>query len=109
MRWADYEAERPPGFSSADNRAIHLHLVRTLGLEHLKSGACAQLCYNLTAPITNLETYFEYVGCTRQLVKEGSFVIEDRAVSIRILVEKTAWIVDRHQEGLVQCFITVLS
>ncbi|KAL3794977.1 hypothetical protein ACHAW5_010558 [Stephanodiscus triporus] len=74
MRWADYEAERPPGFSSSDNGAIHLHLVRTLGLEHPKIDV---LQYNLTALVTNLDPYFKYVGCTRLLVKAGVYLSED--------------------------------
>ena len=98
MRWADYEAERPPGFSSSDNGAIHLHLVRTLGLEHPKSGACGQMYYNLTALVTNLDPYFEYVGCTRQLVKAGVYLSEDRALSIRIMAKQTAWVVDHLQD-----------
>ena len=97
-RWADYEAERPPGFSSADNGAVHLHLVRTMGLEHPTSGACAQMYYNLTALVTNLDPYFEYVGCTRQLVKAGVHLSEDRALSIRIMAKQTAWVVDHHHE-----------
>jgi len=99
MRWAAYEAERPPGFSSADNGAIHLHLVRTLRLEHLKSVACAQMYYNLTAPVTNLDPYFEYVGCTRQLVKAGVFVSDDRSLVIRIMAKRTAWVLDHHQDS----------
>ena len=99
MRWADYEAEIPPGFSSADNGAIHLHLVRTLGFEPLKISACAQMYYNLTSDVTNLGPYFDFVGCTRQLVKAGTYVSEDQALSIRIMKKETAWVVDRHKDG----------
>ena len=58
LGWADYEKERPPGFSSADNGAIHLHLIRTLGMESSKNGRCAQKYYNLTALVTNLSEYY---------------------------------------------------
>ncbi len=54
MRWAQYEKEIPPGFSSADNGAIHLHLIRSAGLEPERDGTCGQKYYNLTAPVTNL-------------------------------------------------------
>lgn len=54
MRWANYEFQAPSGFSSADNGAIHLHLVRALGLEPFQNGTCAQLYDNLTALVTDL-------------------------------------------------------
>jgi hypothetical protein len=131
MRWADYEKEMPPGFSSADNGAIHLHLVRTLGMEPLEGGACAQLYYNLTALVTNLgeyndlakrvcinyvefligahdellvtyvtDPYYEFVGCTRQLVQAGTYRSADSsALSIRIMKKQTAWVMDAFVDG----------
>ena len=50
--WADWEFEIPPGFSSADNGAIHVHLLRVLGFDP------HQVCYrqykNLTALVTDM-------------------------------------------------------
>jgi hypothetical protein len=55
--------------------------------------------YNLTSDVTNLGPYFDFVGCTRQLVKAGTYVSEDQALSIRIMKKETAWVVDRHIDG----------
>ena len=52
MDWAAFENETPPGFSSADNGAIHLHLLRVLG--HHTTEKCGKMYSNLTAPVTNL-------------------------------------------------------
>lgn len=50
--WADWEFEVPPGFSSADNGAIHVHLLRVLGLD--SNQVCHRQYKNLTALVTNL-------------------------------------------------------
>jgi hypothetical protein len=57
------EFEKPPGFSSADNGAVHLHLLRVLGLTGAKE--CADQYHNLTALVDNLQPYFNFVACTR--------------------------------------------
>ncbi len=68
--WARMVADRPPGFSSADNGAIHVKM-----LEEMGSAADYQHCYtvyqNLTALSDNLEPYAEFVQCCRERVGMG--------------------------------------
>eukprot|EP00928_Gymnodinium_smaydae_P031647 TRINITY_DN23164_c0_g1_i1.p1 TRINITY_DN23164_c0_g1~~TRINITY_DN23164_c0_g1_i1.p1 ORF type:complete len:722 (+),score=109.23 TRINITY_DN23164_c0_g1_i1:202-2166(+) len=84
MQWARFKFRQPPGFSSADNGAIHLHLVETIvGIKAFRQPAslpkrpreqsrgvkkCASMYANLTALVENLEPYFAYVRCTLQLL-----------------------------------------
>ena len=96
--WAQYEYKRPPGFSSADNGAIHLHLAETL-FRNSESDTtktdldiCSLKYQNLTESVENLDPYFSYVGCTREIVPAGSYSIDD--LSIRIAKKNTAWVMD---------------
>lgn len=93
MEWAAYEQRRPPGFSSADNGAIHLHLLRSLGFEEAKTnGACEKMYNNLTEPVTNMDPYWAYVACTRKKTQPGTYTSSE--LSVRILKRDTAWVMD---------------
>ena len=97
--WALYEFIRPPGFSSADNGAIHLHLLRYLGMETWQPiGPCGHLYKNLRSPVTNLTDYWNFVACTRkslistkhhQTYQKGHF-------HFRLLPFWVSWVEDRH-------------
>ena len=66
LRWSNFEYFKPSGFSSSDNGAIHLHVLHELGISGHKK--CADLYKNLIAKVTNLNPYFEFVACTRELL-----------------------------------------
>jgi hypothetical protein len=68
-KWANYEFGRPPGFSSADNGAIHVAL---LDYFHLGKN-CVVDFYKLTADVTNLHPFFAFVSCARHALGMGSF------------------------------------
>ena len=83
-------------FSSSDNGAIHLHILRKMGYEEKESGYCGQLYRGLTANVTNLTQYFEFVKCTRRnLVPSRMDTVSDGSgLSFRLLAKQTAWVVD---------------
>merc|ERR1712178_262505 len=56
MDWALRYDKIPKGYSSADNGAVHLHLLDTLELKHRQS--CQKKYDKLVAPVTNLGPYF---------------------------------------------------
>jgi len=92
MNWAGWESKRPPGFSSADNGALHIHLLEVLGLESFRT--CTKLYTNLTALVTNLNPYWEYIDCARNQTPAGVYKSKDTSLSIRIIPRGKAWIVD---------------
>eukprot|EP00929_Paragymnodinium_shiwhaense_P058995 TRINITY_DN29534_c0_g1_i1.p1 TRINITY_DN29534_c0_g1~~TRINITY_DN29534_c0_g1_i1.p1 ORF type:complete len:717 (+),score=143.63 TRINITY_DN29534_c0_g1_i1:159-2309(+) len=66
MDWALRYDKIPKGYSSADNGAVHLHLLDTL---ELKSREPCQRKYDkLVAPVTNLGPYFDFVHCVKSLL-----------------------------------------
>lgn len=62
MYWANYEENRPKGFSSADNGAIHMVVHEYVRI------ADFDLCYGqfrkLTKNVTDLSDYWKFVSCT---------------------------------------------
>jgi hypothetical protein len=95
--WAGYEYQMPPGFSSADNGALHVHLLRFLNLEskHSPNGICGERYRGLdiTVTTTNLARYWEYVECTRELLPECTR-LERGNFSTRILAKDTGFVMD---------------
>ena len=65
--WATWARRIPRGFSSADNGAIHLHLIQMLGLEE-SGGKCHQQYNNLVDGVNNLDPYFAFVQCCRDVL-----------------------------------------
>mmetsp|Transcript_154307 Transcript_154307/g.287721 ORF Transcript_154307/g.287721 Transcript_154307/m.287721 type:complete len:689 (+) Transcript_154307:122-2188(+) len=66
MQWANYSEIRPPGFASEDNGIIHLHIVKTLQLEGAEE--CEALYFNINGTNRELEQYFRFVNCTKDLL-----------------------------------------
>jgi len=61
-RWAKYNHEMPPGFSSSDNGAVHLAIMETLDVENLRR--CRRRYRVLDKPVTDLSDYWAFVKCT---------------------------------------------
>lgn len=81
--WSELWRHSPPGFSSADNGALHMHLLRVIGANGMQnfdgtyavdksskipkieneSNPCALQYRNLTALSDNLEPYFAFSRC----------------------------------------------
>ncbi|CAK9094684.1 unnamed protein product [Durusdinium trenchii] len=66
MRWAKYYDQRPSGFSSADNGAIQLVVMETIQVEGYNT--CYSMYRNLTDKVTNLNSYWDYVHCTKEAI-----------------------------------------
>lgn len=64
--WVTYEKIMPPGFSSTDNGAIHLAILDVLGIQGRE--LCRDLYRNLSADVTDLGPYYEFVACTKALL-----------------------------------------
>eukprot|EP00177_Eucheuma_denticulatum_P000804 GFKZ01001457.1.p1 GENE.GFKZ01001457.1~~GFKZ01001457.1.p1 ORF type:complete len:424 (-),score=44.77 GFKZ01001457.1:211-1482(-) len=64
--WASYESILPLGFSSDDNGAIHLAILEAIGIEGRDQ--CREMYRNLTAPVSDLGPYYEFVGCAKELL-----------------------------------------
>eukprot|EP00392_Amoebophrya_sp_AT5.2_P014391 g14540.t1 len=72
-QWAEFMFRKPPGFSSADNGAIHLALAEATALgPKEKTAACAERYRGLTAQVDDLDPYFEFVGCVREVMHIGN-------------------------------------
>mmetsp|Transcript_17566 Transcript_17566/g.22758 ORF Transcript_17566/g.22758 Transcript_17566/m.22758 type:complete len:282 (+) Transcript_17566:645-1490(+) len=69
--WANYYYIEPRGFSSADNGSMHIHLLRSLGVESKMSGRCGNKYSNLTADVNNLNPYHEFLKCCRESIPIG--------------------------------------
>jgi hypothetical protein len=98
--WAGYEYQQPPGFSSADNGALHVHLLRFLNLEskYKPPGKCGERYRNLDEGVTNLTKYWAYVDCTRELLPADTR-LERKNFSTRILSKDTGFVMDGTFDG----------
>ena len=65
QQWADYDFQMPPGFSSADNGAIHMAMLQAIGIMDMK---CMNEYHKLTALVNDLKPYFHFVACTRRVL-----------------------------------------
>ncbi|CAE7464049.1 unnamed protein product [Symbiodinium pilosum] len=63
-RWAYLRSHKPPGFSSADNGALHVMLVNILELQGAEQ--VNELYGNLTATVDNLEPYWTFVRAAKK-------------------------------------------
>jgi hypothetical protein len=104
--WANYEPLQPPGFSSADNGAIHIHLLRYLGFEQMNpKGKCGTQYTNLVKPVTDLSDYWNYVACTRKhLVTDEKSKAENSTFtkgdfSMRLLPQTKGYVIDAHMDS----------
>eukprot|EP00927_Polykrikos_kofoidii_P046521 TRINITY_DN40738_c0_g1_i1.p1 TRINITY_DN40738_c0_g1~~TRINITY_DN40738_c0_g1_i1.p1 ORF type:complete len:682 (+),score=56.37 TRINITY_DN40738_c0_g1_i1:151-2046(+) len=64
--WANRMSRIPKGYSSADNGALHVHVIETLQLN--KSDICVKKYSKLVADVTNLGPYFDFVNCAKGLL-----------------------------------------
>lgn len=65
-RWALLRSRKPPGFSSADNGALHVALVNILELEGAEN--VSALYSNLTALVDNLDPYWDFVRAAEKVL-----------------------------------------
>jgi len=65
MRWAEFMFLQPGGFTSADNGAIHLHIIQTLELEGVSRTMYAGI-EDINS--TSLDGYFGFVNCTKHVM-----------------------------------------
>ncbi|CAD7930021.1 unnamed protein product [Amoebophrya sp. A25] len=73
--WAGFQTrkERPPGFSSSDNGAIHIAIPETTGMQPKKRvRECLDRYAALTESVMNMDPYFDFVKCERILMGMGS-------------------------------------
>ena len=100
--WAEYEFQTPPGFSSADNGALHIHLLRQVGIESIEWNQpkpCGDLYKNLRKPVTDWGEYWEYVTCTRdKLLPDNRY--NKGPFSFRIMDKKTFAVTDKNVDSL---------
>jgi len=68
-KWAGTAKTRPPGFSSADNGALHLVVLRALGMS---TRDCEDQFAALTAKVDDLGPYSEFVRCSREALGMGA-------------------------------------
>jgi hypothetical protein len=68
VAWSEMIFRRPPGFSSADNGALHIHLVETRIPAETKVAECRAMYENLTVGIENRTPYWVYVECTNAVL-----------------------------------------
>jgi hypothetical protein len=63
MEWADYEfAEPASGYTSADNGALQVHMLKTLlPNNHIEIDTCNRLWYSSS----DFDTYMRYVTCCK--------------------------------------------
>jgi hypothetical protein len=95
LAWADFITRQPAGFSSADNGAIHLHVVESL--RRKEAQRCATMYAELTALVDNLKPYFKFVECTRlSLGYPGTWSIDTNhgLAKITVLAEKDNFVAD---------------
>eukprot|EP00435_Cladocopium_sp_Y103_P049354 s1856_g14.t2 len=64
--WALLRSRKPPGFSSADNGALHVALVNILDLEGAEH--VSTLYSNLTALVDNLDPYWNFVRAAEKVL-----------------------------------------
>ena len=105
--WAKYEFLMPPGFSSADNGALHIHLLRYLGVEGMlptstRANKCGSMYSNLNAPVTNLEPYWNFVKCTRESLRIDSVnqTFTKGDFSVCLLQQRKGFVIDAQMDDL---------
>jgi Protein of unknown function, DUF273 len=78
--WAAYQFQQPWGFSSKDNGALHIHLMRSLGLGseqyHLQN-RCGSMYTSLDQPVENLTDYWNFIRCTRDFLTDDTVFSEE--------------------------------
>jgi len=103
MGWAQYYWHQPKGFSSADNGAIHVHILESLGVPGHDD--CRKAYQNLVSLVPGGSEYFHFVNCFREKLqavhggtRASSYLVHstNRNGSIALFPEKSNWVVDVH-------------
>lgn len=92
--WARYAVYQPPGFSSADNGAIHLAIITEIGFKDTRN--CWLLYLNLIHGQEHKDwwsDYFRYIACTRELLGPPRHW-KTSGAKILILPARRAWVID---------------
>eukprot|EP00927_Polykrikos_kofoidii_P054850 TRINITY_DN49205_c0_g1_i1.p1 TRINITY_DN49205_c0_g1~~TRINITY_DN49205_c0_g1_i1.p1 ORF type:complete len:794 (+),score=119.13 TRINITY_DN49205_c0_g1_i1:129-2510(+) len=63
MEWAKFERRRPKGFSSADNGALHIHILESVGSESAKS--CGKIFASLKQLVPGGPEYWKFINCAK--------------------------------------------
>ena len=72
--WADLDFDKPIGFHSSDNGAIHVALLKWFkGLHEPKVRECIAFYYELKDSAMNLDPYWEFVYCARRALGIGEW------------------------------------
>ena len=72
--WADLDFDKPIGFHSSDNGAIHVALLKWFkGLHEPKVRECIAFYYELKDNSMNLDPYWEFVYCARRALGIGEW------------------------------------
>lgn len=91
--WAAFEEELPKsGYHSSDNGAIHLHLLRALGLRNEKP--CTQHWSHLGSDKNFMDEYYAFVSCTRLVMGAPRRWKIAGTPRITILPRGHAWAID---------------
>lgn len=101
QNWSNWEHNRPVGFSSGDNGPLHLMLQDAFNkgdakihTPHYSYSKCAYTFSHLTADVTNLTQYYDFISCTRQSISTPRQVHAPGGSSITVLPRYFAWVTD---------------
>lgn len=95
--WAAYFHKQPPGFSSADNGALHPALTAVMRGRDLTEGPCETEYTNLTTDVTNLTPYFNWVELCRKTLPPNTYLkgVVNKVVGIVFVAKKgTGFVAD---------------
>ncbi|CAE7558430.1 unnamed protein product, partial [Symbiodinium sp. CCMP2456] len=91
--WASFEEELPrSGYHSSDNGAIHLHLLRVLGLKNEKP--CKYQWDHLGSDRDHMDEYYGFVTCTRLVMGAPRRWKIAGTPRVTILPRGHAWAID---------------
>lgn len=72
--WTRFFYKQPPGFSSADNGALHAALALFARARPDVASPCETGYANLTTDVTNLTLYFKWIKTCRNILQPDSFL-----------------------------------
>ena len=100
--WSDFQYQKPPGFSSGDNGAIHLALLQAIG--HVDP-TCVREYQSLTASVDNLQPYFHFVRCTRIALGPSRRWVVENSIGIDSPLSGSLTVLNRYHGFCVDGFI----
>lgn len=94
-QWSMWFSRQPSGFSSADNGAIHLQILKSLyGTSSGKYLKCLEMYNNLASSVNNLTSYWNFVACARKSIPFNTSISRIGGLKISLLHPKHSWIHD---------------